>query len=1388
MSNLQGNVPLPPKLSMKGNLAQNWKTWKQVWDSFEIVTGLDILPDAQNPGADENKKQNKIRLATFITCIGPEAIEVYNGLPFEDDDSKQNIDTVIKLFESYCVGETNVIYERYLFNNRNQEPGESIDNYSSQLRTLARTCEFGILKDSLIRDRIVCGIRANNVRKRLLQERNLDLKTCIDKCKAAEATEAQVKTMSGQEVHFVKQNKKHVNPKNKKTLSHTVDCRYCGQHHVRDKDKCPARGKKCTACGIMNHIEAVCRSKQSSASGPQSGQNSRQHNHKGNSGNKIKSSRQTNNGQHVRTVEQSLSDYEILTVTHNEDVNSVHRNHSSKIFAMLNVEGTPVNFQIDSGATCNIVPKACVPPGIPMDNDGKLLHMYNDTSMRSLGTCQLKIINPANGRKYKTDFVVIDRDVVPLLGSRAAVGMNLINVQYDNIQASPDVAHMTDTQHSNTATALTMRDIVKDYADVFEGQGCMEGELNLQVDPTVKPVKMPLRRLPLALKESVKQELDRLESLNIITPVDQPTDWISSLLVRKKQNAGIRMCIDPVPLNRALRRNHYPMPVLEDLLPQLSNAKAFTLCDVKNGFWNIKLDEDSSYLTTFETEWGKYRWLRLPQGISPAPEEFQRLLTDALSGLDGVSPVADDILIFGVGDTEDEAIRDHDVKLVKLFERCRQRGIKLNKEKMQLKADNLHYIGHLLSKEGLKPDPDKIRAVLDMPKPTDVRAVQRIIGMVTYLSKFVKGLSDLCEPLRQLTHKNVVWRWTVDHDKAFDKIKQAVSQTPVLKFFSSNEETTLQCDASDTGLGATILQLGQPVAYASRTLTSTERNYAQIEKELLAIIYGLEKYHQITYGRRVTVQTDHQPLVTIYKKSLTTAPKRLQRMLLRLQQYDVELVYTKGRDMHIADTLSRAYLTDTDTAAHDSSEVHSISDRSDFEVMLEEINMVDYLAVSEKTLHKIHSATEADEVLQTLKPFILHGWPEKQQVPQLVMPYYSIRSELSVQDGIIYHGFRCIVPRELRHHMLQRIHYSHLGVSGCLARAREAVYWPGMNSEIKDLVSKCEVCCAMGKAQQKEKLIPHEIPNRPWAKIGTDLCTIGNENYLITVDYYSNFTEVDRIYDKKSKEVITKLKAHMARHGIPDICMSDNGPPFNSAEFAAFAEAYEFNHVTSSPGYSQSNGKVESAVKSVKTLLIKAKQSKSDPYLALLDWRNTPTSATNTSPAMRLYSRRTKTLLPTSAPLLKPQIPENVHTNLKMAQTKQAETYNRAAKDMRSLRPGDVVRIKPVGNTFSHNSWAKGVVVRSAGIRSYEVKTDNGQVLRRNRRHLRLTQEFNCSDLDSDAYGTSSDSDDESDIPMPQHHTETINPPPQPIPVAVAEPTVRRNPPRLRRPPNRLTL
>lgn len=1298
----QSTIPLPSKLDFKGNLAVNWKKFKRLWTNYEVASRL-------------NTQSGDIRTATFLTCIGPDVLEIYDGLPFANSEEETQIDKIIELLDAYFIGETNEIYEAYLFNQRVQEIGESFDSFLTALRSLAKTCNFGSMQDRMIRDRVVVGIRDNSTRKKLLAENKLTLNKCIDICRASETTSKQLKEMSqAEEVSAISTGnpKWKTDPRNRSgwetAKGHLptpskqpgqIKCKFCHKTHARKKELCPAWQQKCGNCGQMNHFSVACNSQ--------------------------KANKQPSKKAQVHNLEPQLPDFSeedsddyLFTV---ESVSAVHsKDIPKKIFANMQLKDETVKFQLDCGATVNILPEDIYhlifhdPQMTLLQPSRTTLVMFNKSELKPLGRVKLETWNPKNEQCLLIEYTVVSRGHTALLGAEAIQQFGLITVNTDKIMSVSD-------------EPPSQQDIVSEFQDIFSGEGKLEGKLHLELDRTVPPVALPVRKVPFAIQEPLKHELDRLVKTGILVPVDVPTDWISSMVVIKKSNGKIRLCIDPKPLNQALKRNHYPLPVIDDLLPLLANAKVFSVVDAKNGFWHVQLDPESSLLTTFGTPWGRFRWTRLPFGISPAPEEFQRRLECALEGLAGVKPIFDDILVFGVGETQAEALSDHDAKLSALFERCRTKGIKLNKDKLKLRCKEVKFMGHVICQDGLKPDPNKVQGIAEMPTPSSKQDVKRLLGMVNYLQKFASNLSDITAPMRDLLKDGIQFQWDEQvQGRSFKQVKEILSAAPVLKFFDPKEEVEIQCDASDRGLGACLMQGGQPVAYASRSMTATEVNYAQIEKEMLAILFAVERFEQCVYGRPVKIQTDHKPLESIFRKSLLSAPKRLQRMLLRLQKFDLEVSYKKGSEMYLADTLSRAYRVHRNTTQVGAEDVLNIENmRGNTERELESINMIQYLPVSDATQTAIREATEADATLRQLKTIIRQGWPaSKEEISENVRDYFSFREELSIQNGLVFKGERLVIPESMRDDMLAKIHASHIGIQGCLRRAREVVYWPRMDKDVQAYVAKCDVCNSQLAEQGKEPLICHELPTRPWEKIAVDLFDLNGTEFMVTVDYYSSFFEVDRLTSKTAEQVVKKLKAHLARHGIPDQLLSDNGQPFSSAKFQEFADSYGFEHVTSSPAYPQSNGKAENAVKTAKNLLAKAVKSEQDPYLALLDWRNTPTEILSSSPVQRLFGRRTKTRLPTSNQLLKPKLPEEVSQKLKLQKAKESLYYNKGAKELEELCPGDIVRLQPSTSQYGKKKdWTQARVEGKVDIRSYQVRTEDGRVYRRNRRHLRHTHE-----------------------------------------------------------------
>ncbi|XP_056107597.1 uncharacterized protein K02A2.6-like [Rhinichthys klamathensis goyatoka] len=716
------------------------------------------------------------------------------------------------------------------------------------------------------------------------------------------------------------------------------------------------------------------------------------------------------------------------------------------------------------------------------------------------------------------------------------------------VTISPDVHHVS--MEGSTG------DILTEYKDLFTDQlGELPITYSMTVDPSVQPVVRPAHRIPLAMQSRVKAELDRMQSLGVITAVSEPTDWLSSMVVtHKKDRQEIRFCINPKDLNMALKRPHHPMRSAEEVASRMSGATVFSVLDAKSSFWQVRLHHKSSMMTTFSTPFGCYRFLRMPFGINSASEVFQRSIEQLFSGYP-CAIIVDDIIIGGRNPAE------HDINLKRVLNRAREFKLKLNPVKCKFRLDQVSYVGHIFTREGLKADPSKTKAIPEMPAPKDVLALQRFLGIVNYLGKFIPNFSDIAAPLRKLTHKETVWCWYQQHQQAFDTLKSCLSTPPVLSYNDVKKPVTLTCDASSFGLGAACMQEGKPVAYASRTLTDTETRYAQIEKELLAVVFACTKFRDYVYGKPTLVETDHQPLVTILKKPIHTAPARLQRMMLRLQCYDITLVYKKSKLMYLADTLSRA----PDT------QVQPDSENDTFGVM-----SINYISTAR--LVELRKHTAEDDVLQDLSTVIQQGWPIKEHgVWPTVRPYFPYRDELAVENGIVMKGHKTVIPRSLQREYIEIVHRGHPGLDATKHRARGIIFWPTMTADITAELLSCSVCNSTKPHQQKEPLRPYPVPDLPWSTVATDMFEWHGQNYLVLVDSYLGWYEIDFLRNITSSAVIMKLKRHFSVHGTPHTLISDNASQYTCQQFRDFAKQWDFIHVTSSPEYPQSNGLAERA-------------------------------------------------------------------------------------------------------------------------------------------------------------------------------------------------------------------
>ena len=848
-----------------------------------------------------------------------------------------------------------------------------------------------------------------------------------------------------------------------------------------------------------------------------------------------------------------------------------------------------------------------------------------------------------------------------------------------------------------------------DSATIPAKFGCLKTEtakIMLKSDATPYSLNVS-RRIPIPLEHKVKDELQRLTDAGIIEPVTKPTEWCAPMVPVLKKSGQVRICVDLKRLNAAVKRERYILPTIEDVTSKLSGAAMFSCLDAASGFYQIPLHEESQELTTFITPFGRYCFKRLPFGITSAPEIFMRKMMQTLEGLTGVFCYMDDILVFG----KDKA--HHDRNLKEALQRLQEAGLKLNPQKCVYSQSEVTFLGHIFSKDGVRPDPLKVKAITEMKPPTSVEQLRQFLGMIHYLGSYLPNLHTVVEPLNSLLCKDVAWIWDHSQQEAFEEVKRMVTQSPTLVFFDVTRPTRVSADASSYGLGGALLQQHEdqwkPVAFCSRTLASAERNYAQIEKECLASVWACEKFSRYLCGLdNISLITDHKPLVPLINtRDLSDVPIRCQRLLMRLMNFSVNAEYHPGCTLTIADTLSRIPVS-VESNAEQVEDVHCFVG-----------SVIEAFPATPRRLEEIRTETEKDDVLSRAIDLTLRGWPKRQRnVLDDLVPFFKQKGSLSVIDGLLSFGSRIVIPEALQNDILDKLHEGHLGIVKTLDRAKSAVWWPKMTDDIRARVGQCQHCQSLAPAQRKEPLMTTPLPEGPWMKLASDIFTLDNRHYLVVVDYYSRWLEVMPLSSQTSQSVIDRLKTVFSKFGLPTSMVTDNGPCYSSQLFKDFMRNHEISHVTTSPYFPSANGAAERAVQTGKKIL-----RQKDPWLGLLAYRSTPVQATGYSPSQLLMGRRLRTTLPCLSETLTPEwpSPETVKKKDREAKAEYAYQYNRrhGARLLSPLPDGSRVAVS------TEKGWTTSATVtgRAGTPRSMIVTTDSGADTRRNRRHLKALPE-----------------------------------------------------------------
>jgi hypothetical protein len=463
-----------------------------------------------------------------------------------------------------------------------------------------------------------------------------------------------------------------------------------------------------------------------------------------------------------------------------------------------------------------------------------------------------------DGQKIPVEFIVIQGDYETILSGETSERLGLIKIM------KPQVVHnvkIREVREDDIKQYIQQRGPSKpkqlpedEFNEVFQGLGLFQKQYSIKLKPGATPVQMPVRKVPIAKRASLKKALREMEEMGIIQKIEHETPWSSALILEDKPDGTVRPCLDPSGINKVLETEKFPIPTIEDIIAEIGDARYFSVVDITKGFWQIRLDKKSADICTFVTPYGRYQFLRLPFGLASAAEIFRKYLDAIISGTSGVIAYMDDLLIYA------RSIEEHDRIMREVLQKLLAAGVRLNYKKSVLRREKVKFIGYLISQGSVQMDPARVEAINQFKPPTDKKQLMSYLGCLTYLMRFTNELLEPMKVLRELLPKDVEYVWQSKHTTAFNETKRLVSDLPALTTYDNKQELELSVDASNLGLGAVLAQGGKPLGFGSRTLTETEQRYSAIEKEMLAVCFGCEKFYVYLYGQNFKVKSDHKPL------------------------------------------------------------------------------------------------------------------------------------------------------------------------------------------------------------------------------------------------------------------------------------------------------------------------------------------------------------------------------------------------------------------------------------------------------------------------------------------------------------------------------------------------
>ena len=822
--------------------------------------------------------------------------------------------------------------------------------------------------------------------------------------------------------------------------------------------------------------------------------------------------------------------------------------------------------------------------------------------------------------------VVPDRDVTALKNSRPSTLTPEIPDYIEKLIDSVDDA----TPESAVAS---LRELLLSNLHVFSESENDLGRTDIVVHHidtgSARPVRQQLRRFPPAHVEAISTHVDNMLQQGVIEPASSP--WASNVVLVRKKDGTFRCCIDYRQLNNVTTKDAYPLPRIDSCLDAMAEAQWFSTIDLRSSYHQVGVAPEDRDKTSFICPRGMYRFRTMPFGLCNAGATFQRLMDIVMSGLNLEICLVylDDIVVYA------KTPEQHLQRLATVLSRLSDAGLKLKPEKCRFFRKSVQFLGHVISHEGIGTDPEKIKAVVEWPRPTSATEVRSFIGLAGYYRRFVRDFAKIASPLHALVRNDSKFKWSDQAQGSFDTLKLALTTPPILAMPNDQGEFVLDTDASDRAIGAVLSQrqdgVERVIAYASRSLDRREQNYCVTRKELLAIVHFLKYFKQYLLGRTFKVRTDHAALSWLRH---TPDPIGQQaRWLEQLEEFDFVVEHRPGVRHGNADSLSRRPCPKKDCAcreprqptfggpADQPSGTHkliagvSVDEATNSTVRNEVQPQVgspsDVTSLDLCSAHNIQDAQKKDPDISYVYELVAAGsdkptWDEVSPKSRDVKVLLSFWSRLAIHDGVLKRRFesvdgqavhwQVILPKDLRNEFLRMIHggvTGHLGYKKTTAAVQARAYWPTWSTDVAIFLKKCSACARYHRGalpRRAEMQVPRS--GEPWERVSVDITgphpksSRQNQYILTIVDHFSKWAEAVPIRNHTAPTVAKALMVHVFyRYGMPDQLLTDRGTEFESELFSQLMNWLEIDKLRTTAYKPSTNGVVERFHKTLNSML-----------------------------------------------------------------------------------------------------------------------------------------------------------------------------------------------------------